>query len=432
MSRFGSTSLVTDHRLYEVGSKGRKRVTNAAVSARSSSIVRESFTVTQKDKYTITRQANQHLTLKSDFPVKAVFIQGSYEEPEHGNDVPTYEPAELFTPSLEFGHNLIEVVDDSVKTDSVKVSVMNLRTGESEIITAERDRETGKFLAVLYIVYGGSGRNFDCQLEAEWEDTIIVQYQELAGVEVNLHTDRRKLPDQPDLPSFITPLDVRPNSKFSVATWQQVDEITITRGTDVTTVPMEFDGTFWHTTINLAGYDVDEVEISAAIHFGVVTNRVEVTVPVTDKSEQQVRILPSNRVLMQDSDRNGREVEVIVADSQDQFQRVKLNRVLDGLGTYIGDWKPTVSGDYYVLYVNTSQEFVRSEVVEVNVDAMPDIETEIDFECEPEQAATPVLAPNRIEMEINGLFVLNGRFSGAIEITAVQDEVVHCQLVLAK
>ena len=428
-SLVGDTTLVTEHRLFEVNRQGRKRVTQAAVSARGNAVVRESFAVTQKDTFTVRTHPNKHLTIKSEHPVLAVFRQGEYEPKQPGNQEPVRQTAQIIVNDLRYGQNLIEIVDD-VDDASVKLTVINMETGETENLTA--GRIDGRYLAALDIDYSGKGDSFDCRMSAMWSDRLLFQYRDMRdadgnNVVVELLTE---MPEQPDMPNLLAPLVVVPDAVFAVVCTEPVDHVEISSGDTHRPVLMQEDGGKWVGEVDLATFaNNGMIEVKAMVAYGQVTVAVQTFVHVVDKPRPALSILDvSKRIMLRDSLRNGNTVEVIVHSGDGTFERILLKKVYDRLGIYVADWQPTAGGVFTATYVDTDKVLVKSEPVRIDV-VDPEPEPEPEPELEPEYPDFPSYVGGEVEIEINGLFVLNGRFSGTVEIRAVEDELVRCFLV---
>ena len=438
MSIIGDTTLVTEHRLYRVNRNGRKSLTKAAVSARSANVVEEQFTVTQTEPHVIKKHANKHLTIKSEHPIRAVFRQGIPElEATPIQPAPPYRTAKLNVRDITLNARNVVEVEDDVAVTQVDVHVLNVRTGETEIVTCVR---TGaKFMGHYNVDYGqAAGTNFDECLRADYDDELVFQYLDGRNIDSVPETITvvKRIESAPLLPTLYVRSHVTLNDTIGIAvrnaasTYVTVDceRLGFTR-----TILLRPNGSIHEallaTNSILGAQEGDVIRVTTTA-----TDIHNVTHTVTSNSsishseiveiEAIAELNTASSIRLRDPNLTGHTVGVLI-EREGDFVRVRLNRLAPYTGIYEGSWTPSEPGTYTLRYVAAGNA-VHDHVIVV---AEQDTEVKPELpECPP-QIEVPIYGQNQVEMEINGLFTLNGRFSGAVYLYAVEDEMVRCSVV---
>lgn len=438
MSIIGDTTLVTEHRMYTVNRSGRKSITKAAVSARSAEVSTESFTVSRTKPHHIKKHANKHLTIKSEHPVRAIFRQGVRELEPVEPEVEVWKTAKLTVPEVILNKRNKITVEDDIEVTSVKVNILNLRTGETEVVECVR---IGKvFIGQFTATYDEEpGKSFDGCFNAKYSDEILFQYLDGRNAQAMPETIDLVVAVEPPppLPKLFVRSHVRPDTYVGIAVRGA--------GANFCTVVCERLN-FSRTLLLTKAGDVDSALLLVSSIFGIqlgdvleisttstdknnVTHTVSRSVFVSAASVLDVNITPAfvntpSLITLSEPHMSGHTVGVIIVRGDtNEFERVDLKRVAPYTGVYEGDWTPSEPGMYSLHYVDVTQ-VVRMYPIEVFGNVTPDEEPTV-HTCD----ELPTYGHNEVEMEINGLFTLNGRFSGVITLFAVDDEIVRCSSV---
>lgn len=454
----GGNTINTEIRTYVTDAVGRKGAARATVAARSTNIEQRDVEVTQTQPYIIARHSNKYLQISTTFPVLATFIPGVPEV-----DVPDV-PSTSYTTGILYAEKTLEagqpisvsLHDPDIAGATAQVTVFNATTGETEFLTLTRLSNGLYRGAMPTFLCRYKGEDFDGFLNTQPTDTIKIIYRDgrlsngepgtvthvaqvISSVPVpELFVRRAAGLDQfvsisaKGLPEGTVPLVRVTDQKTST-----VRDVLLTYGTGGEyvgrIVPIEM-------VPSLVIGDVLLFELSYKDIFGVQTVATDRCVIGNGETEgiltapAFVNLGGEVTVELDDPDVDSDFVDVVVSgNTSGKFLRWRLLRVALGSGLYrLTNTLPGLFDNDHAITVTYADTSVGSpkliqRVTEIKDVATPDpgpvIVPEVPAANEVEQLA--------LQMEINGLFVLNGRFSGIIKLRAVNNETVRCSITQA-
>ena len=444
---FGDTTVVTEVRTYQVDKRGRKGVGRAAVSARSDNISTQTVNVSRTQSHTIAKHPNKHLTIRTDFPVLAKFIQGT-PEPEY----PTPQPVQ-FTTAVIYAEDFVLNSDNQIAlyepdsdAPSQKVTVFNATTGETEIVELELV-SPGMYLGYLRVkAQTQIGTNFDGCLYADYGHNIKIHFKDsrtAAGVPATVIKSIGVLRADTHPELIVRPF-AAVHSMIGVMMRGRVVNHAVVNVVNRRTnyslqIPLAAQqggmyGSFPASDLQ-GGLEVDDIIETTYSWFDVYNVQQQVTsitkivqtypqgvlhVPQTVKHNTPVIIRVSDAELV------GTSVGVVAVDlDTEAFVRIRLERVGEHTGLYEAAWMPPAE------YRNVEIRYTDGSVV---TKALTVLEPEVPSDGDDTDPGTPpqqVEIVSELEMVINGLFVLNGRFSGTITLSAYDRETASCTITHA-
>lgn len=455
----GESTLVTENKIYHITSLGRKGLTRATVSARSHNIDSTDVLVTRTKPHIIQKHSNKFLQISTTFPVIAHFIPGTPEDETPTEPTPpTYTTGIIYVDEdIRIGDMLtISVLDPDIRTNTMQVTVFNKTTGETE--TLELNRLTnGMFRGEIPVKPNPyKGIDFDGVMNARDGETLLVMYTDARGssdapeyvqkevscfddyVEPVLRVRARVAPEgtmgiavlggkQPHSiraanmrteESILIPLHVDSNDEDMLVGQFQPNE---------RFVDLEEGDTLQLTYAYADNYGVQQAmhhlaQISSSHYVG----RIEANDYAVYGSMLEISL--------DDPDVITSYVDVTVAgDTSGAFDRVRLLPVAPFVGVYRASTqisqKFSQDTSLTITYADNSDsgtQMVRKSV-ELLPDTTPPVEPPVVTPPSEEHQAQQL----SMQIEINGLFTLNGRFSGVIHLYAKEDESVHCSILQA-
>ena len=455
----GTTTIVTEARVFLVDAVSKKAIQRAAVSTRSASIEVRDVEVTQTQGHTITRHPNKYLSISTTFPVIATLIPGT---PEDGST--PLPPEHAYTSGIVYvddtvdvnGRLSISVWDPDVATPTVRVTVFNLTTGETEWLTLKL-MDNG--------MYGGDiklelkrtrGDDFDSIMNASAGDKLRVIYQDGRGASGEPETITK---DVAVTSSFVHPsLACRRNTPLNgilgiavqnAAQLYPVVMLTNMRSGETTVLnlaqPVDsviHQGQFQlNTMLSLQLDDIITVEYSYADEYGTGLRIRQQTVIVAELDETDGRLVnpavihPATLVDvgLDDPDMVTEYVDLVLSgDTSNKFVRIRCMQLAPYTGIYRGQYMLEERFDNdqmltltYADSSNAAPKLIRQQIL-VERGPAAGIATAMLLAV----AETPV-QQMALQLEINGLFILNGQFSGIIKLKAKENETVRCSIVQA-
>lgn len=425
------TTVVTEVRTFLVGQKGRKGIDRAAVSARSGSVTTETFDVVQQRPHIITKHPGKHLHINSIHPIRAVFVQGNAEDVIGDPGKGVYETAKIFVPDMHLNQaNAISVFDQDVRTDHVEVTVFNATTGQTDIV-ALSSIGNGMFQGQIKLLPSQSkGPDFSGCMSAAHGHDIRVRYSDprtetgmpavieaavrvsgvvrvpelLVRTQVQAYSPIGLILRNVELPTTVLARSVHGSRLITVSASQSIVEpqgLLRDPGDELT---------FSYSWIDEYGNE----------------NVESVITTMTDKPTLGQVTLEGNQPLtikLNDPDLVGETVGVIVTYEDGSWEHLRLQRDGEYTGRYSLAIVPRHLGKIEVSYRDTSTVTATHVVTGSDPEETPQPEEEA-------PAENRVYYPE-VEFEINGLFILNGKFSGIIKLYAVEDETVRCSVIHA-
>jgi hypothetical protein len=449
----GSTTISTEVRTYLTDSLSKKSLARATVAARSAKLVQQDVEVTQIQPHTITRHSNKYLQISCAFPVMATFIPGTPEIEYPVIPGSTYTTGVLYVDDmLEAGQPLlVSLYDPDVASRTVQVTVFNATTGETETLVLsllDNGMYQGKLLTCIARC---KGVDFDAVLNMQPNDTIRIIYNDGRGA---LGEPVQVIHNASVFSSVVAPeIFVRrsasPVSDVTVGIVGVIGipVVTVTnRTTNVShNLPVTFNGLEYLTVFkpvnlwpDIAIGDVLLVEYTYLDIFG---SAAQVTASCLINTGETVGTLtvPATIqrgydfvVLLDDPDVDVPYVDLVISGTQTGvFTRWRALRQAIGSGKYVyttalpplfdRDTSITVT---YADTVNGAPKLVQ-RIIPIETTSIAPLPPVIVPDA-------PVLVEQlAMQMEINGLFVLNGRFSGTIMLRAVENEIVRCSITQA-
>lgn len=454
----GGNTINTEIRTYVTDAVGRKGAARATVAARSTNIEQRDVEVTQTQPYIIARHSNKYLQISTTFPVLATFIPGVPEV-----DVPDV-PSTSYTTGILYAEKTLEagqpisvsLYDPDIAGATTQVTVFNATTGETEFLTLTRLNNGLYRGAMPTFLCRYKGEDFDGFLNTQPTDTIKIIYRDgrlsngepgtvthVAQVISSIKAPRLFVRRTAGLDEFIT-IAVQDIPQGTLPMVRVVHQKTVT----VLDVPLTYNAGGEYTgrvvpidmVPSLAIGDVLRFEFQYTDIFGVQVTALEdciigngETVGVLHVAHTVARS-GELTVELDDPDVDSDFVDVVVSgNTTGKFLRWRLIRVASGSGWY--RFTHTLLGLFdndhaiTVTYADVSAGSPRliQSVTEIKDVAAPDPGPVI----VPEVPATNEVEQLALQMEINGLFVLNGRFSGIIKLRAVNNETVRCSITQA-
>lgn len=454
----GSTTISTEIRSYQTDAISRKSLARATVAARSSKIEQRDVEVTQTQPHIITRHSNKFLQISTTFPVMATFIPGVPEVDVP--DVPntTYTTGVLYVEAkLEAGAPIsVSLYDPDIMGKTTQVTVFNATTGETEFLTLTRlDNDLFRGSMPTFLCRY-KGEDFDGFLNLQPTDTIKIIYRDgrLSDGEPGTVTHVAQVISSVPVPLMFVRRAAGRDTAVGITLKALPDgAIPRVRVHDVQTATVrdilltywaagEYYGTLVPTDLspNIKIGDVLVFEYEYQDIFGVSVTATERCVIGTGETEgllsAPTSVARGSELVIQldDPDVDTDFIDVVVSgNTTDKFVRLRLMRVAIGSGLYrYADVLPSLFDNDHAITVTYADTSAGTPKLIQRITAITDI------------AAPPVTGPvvvpdtptNEVEqlalqMEINGLFVLNGRFSGIIKLRAVNNETVRCSITQA-
>lgn len=454
----GSKTIVTEHRTYIVDSISRKGISRAAVSARTEKFSEQDIEITPTKQHSITLPTKGFLQISTTFPVIATFNPLPLSDAEDGTDVlpkPPFTTAEILVDGTvdTNGTLIIGVYDPDVTADTVKVTAFNTRTGETEILTLLRvDADT--FTASLPIEhFPYKGIDFDCTMFAQPGDIIRLFYRDAFtpdGKVVNIQRDVLITS------SFVQPRlyvrkQVAPKGTIGICVLNSgvTEPIAKVRnmrtGSTQELVLMPTESPFPEFTIHSTAFttqaddapgDVLQVFYFFTDEFGN-TDSLNETIVITSQESLGVLSVPNSIttgglavIELNDADVITDYVDLVISGNQtNRFSRVRAVRLAEFVGLYMAVYsledKFADDQSLTVTYADPSEGITRLVKRPMTIHHVV---------ATPEAVQVPVELVNAqlaMQMEINGLFTLNGSFTGTVTLAAKRDETVRCTIIQA-
>lgn len=457
----GDTTVVTESRTYLVDRLGKKSAKRAMVSAKSSVINQQDVEVTRTKPHIITRNTNKFLQIATAFPVIAHLIPGPPDEeyPE--------EPGTTYTTGVIYAEDTvntntymqISVYDPDEVKDALQVTVFNATTGETEYLKLDKIGD-GMYRNTIYVeLKQVKGDDFDGIMHASPDDVLRVIYQDGRGSNgepVNvvknitvtssfrmpvLQVRRSSAPQGSIGVALFATAEVAGQSPFVTLTLQRTGEKLMSYLTPVA------EGQ-WSQNVNLgaqliAAQEGDTVltEYSFADAYGslqtITKQTLLTTQPTTGILTAPETIQPTLKALFRvdDPDVTTDYVDLVIAGKQtNKFVRVRANRV--GLNTGVYEAEYTLEARF------DQDEVLTITYADSNAGGAPTIirkEVQIVRGSDPVDPEDPgvetpdddVVQQIALQLEINGLFTLNGKFNGIVKLYAKEDETVRCSILQA-
>lgn len=453
----GGTTISTEHRTYLIDAISKKSLARATVATRSSKIEQRDVEVTQTQPHIITRHSNKFLQITTTFPVIATFIPGVPEI-----DVPevpstTYTTGIIYADAtLEAGDPiLVSLYDPDISAATAQVTVFNATTGETEFLVLTR-LDNGLYRGELRtFLCRYKGEDFDGLMNNQPTDTIRIIYNDGRGSngEPVAVTHQATVISSVPVPSLFVRRAAPVDGVVSVSILGlpggmiPVVKITDTLSGQTVFGSLNYiDGAYTTTFVpesffpNITITDVLLVEYEYLDIFGsptTITQRCVIgsgetegvlTAPLTVQRGSEFT------VKLDDPDVDVPYVDLVISGNEsNQFVRWRATRLAPGSGLYsyttvipaLFDTDPAITVTYADSSAGTPKLVQRSIAIKDVAAPLPG----------------PVIVPDALventvdqlalQMEINGLFTLNGRFSGIIKLRAVHNETVRCSIVQA-
>lgn len=454
----GDTTVVTESRTYLVDRLGKKSAKRAMVSAKSSSISQLDVEVTRTKPHIITRNSNKFLQIATAFPVIAHFIPGPPDEEYPEEPGTTYTTGVIYAESEANvnAHLQIAVYDPDVVKDKLQVTVFNATTGETEYLTLDKIADS-MYRSTIYVeLQQLRGEDFDGIMHASPNDVLRVIYQDgrgSTGEPVNV------VKNIAIVSAFQMPvLEVRracpPNGRVGIALFaESIDTPFVTlmlqrTGERLVSYLMPADGGHWAQSVDLSQNmmgaqegDTLAVEYTFTDMYGSLQTFTKQT-KITQQTTMGALVVPGSVqptleavFRVDDPDVLTEYVDLVIAGKQtNKFVRVRAERVGLNTGIYeakyvlgsIFDQDTTLTVTYADSNVGGSPTIIREEVPILRSGPVQPEPPEEPTEPEPD-----VVQQIALQMEINGLFTLNGKFSGIVKLYAKEDETVRCSILQA-
>lgn len=453
----GGVTINTEIRSYQTDRISKKSLARATVAARSSKIEQRDVEVTQTQPHIITRHSNKFLQISTTFPVMATFIPGVPEVDIPDVPTTTYTTGVLYVePTLEAGEPIsVALYDPDLTGKTVQVTVFNATTGETEFLTLtrlENDLFRGSMPTFLCRY---KGEDFDGFLNLQPTDTIKIIYRDgrfsdgepgtvthvaqvISSVAVPHLFVRRAAPvdavigiSLQDIPDGSVPM-VRV-SDLQTATVRDILLVATDGEYRGSIVPNEMVPGIVVGDVLLFEYTYTDIfgtpaTLTARCVLGMGETEGVLTAPATISRGAEFDIG------LDDPDVDVPYIDLVISgNTSNQFVRWRALRLATGSGLYrYSALLPPLFDNDHAITVTYADSSAGTPKLVQRVIAITDI------------AAPPVTGPvvvpetptNEVEqlalqMEINGLFVLNGRFSGIIKLRAVNNETVRCSITQA-
>ncbi|MNQ36669.1 hypothetical protein D3C85_501940 [compost metagenome] len=453
----GGTTISTEHRTYLTDAISKKSLARATVSARSSKIEQRDVEVTQTQPYIITRHSNKFLQISTTFPVIATFIPGvpELDVPEVPNS--TYTTGIIYADAtLEAGDPiLVSLYDPDISAATAQVTVFNATTGETEFLTLTR-LDNGLYRGELRtFLCRYKGEDFDGLMNNQPTDTIRIIYNDGRGSngEPVAVTHQATVISSAPVPSLFVrraaPVYGAVNVSLQGLPVGSAPTVSITdtlSGQKVYRTLNEFDGEYATAFIPEVVFpaivvgDVLLIEYAYPDIFGDVTTITQRCVMGTGETEgvltAPATVQRGGEIVLKldDPDVDVPYIDLVVSGNQsNQFTRWRALRLATGSGLYsYTALVPALFDNDQALTVTYADSSAGTPKLVQRVIAITDVAAPtpgpVVVPEEPEANTVEQLA---LQMEINGLFTLNGRFSGIVKLRAVHNETVRCSIVQA-
>lgn len=450
----GATTIVTETRSYLIDSVSKKGMKRSSVSARSNKVVQEDVEVTLTQPHVITRHSNKHLQISTTFPVRAVFIPGVPEVETPPKPGTTYTDGVIYAESTVDvkGPFTVSVYDPDVVASTLQVTVFNSTTGETEFLTLGR-LPNGLYrgeLRLLLCMY--KGEDFDNIMQAQPGDNLRVIYRDGRGAngEPQSITHNTKVTSEFTVPTLHVRRCVKPGSLLGIAVYNTEASPRVslknTRTGELRTITLNAKGSHWQASVDhrslFPDVQLNDVLVTEHVYADLFGSAVSITSATTVTDSETLGILTTPavvkegthlRIELDDPDVDGEYVDVVVSgDTTNEFERIRLfaegeytgrYSILFPLSSYFQN-DPNVT----VTYADASSGSPKLVTAHVHQERV--IESTLP-QVLPEVPPTNSVEQMALQMEINGLFVLNGQFSGIIKLYAARDEVVRCSILQA-
>lgn len=455
-SLLGQTTVVTEHRTYLIDKVGKKGVSRASVSARSSDVTQRDVEVTRTKPHVITRHSNKFLQIKTTFPVMAHFIPGPPDVEEPDQPGKTYTTGVIYADdTVMLNSDLsITVYDPDVVADTLRVTVFNATTGETEYLTLDLI-SPGMYRNTIRVELKQlRGEDFDGVMNAQPDDVVRVIYQDgraANGEPLNIVHNAR-VTSSFRLPELIVRRAVRMTDSIGICLRHSDQQSPAVRLFN----PRSGEALVVHL-IPQNGNHVASSAVSAFLQGVALGDVLEVLHTYTDPygaqatltenvqvkallQTQGVLTVPENikpaqnaLITLDDPDIITDYVDLTFSGAQSSaFSRIRAYRVAPNTGVYEVEYmlEPKFDNDnrLTVTYADTSAG------VAILVQCGLPIErpqAPVDPEEPPTDNTADYVEQMALQIEINGLFTLNGKFSGIVKLYAKEDETVRCSILQA-
>lgn len=453
----GGNTISTEVRTYLTDSVGRKGVARATVAARSTKIEQRDVEVTHTQPFIIARHSNKYLQISTTFPVIATFIPGVPELDVP--DVPdtTYTTGILYAEqTLEAGQPIsVSLYDPDIAGATAQVTVFNATTGETEFLTLTR-LENGLYRGALpTFLCRYKGEDFDGFLNTQPTDTIKIIYRDgrLSNGEPGTVTHVAQVVSSVLVPQLFVRraaaldefvmMSVKNLPVGTVPMVRVVHQRTATvRDVQLLPIDDEYVGRVVPVDMvpTLAIGDVLGFEFQYRDIFGVQVTEIAHCTIGTGETEGVLHVpnvVARNSELtveLDDPDVDVPYVDLVISGTtSNKFLRWRALRVAIGSGRYkYTTTLPALFDNDHAITVTYADSSAGSpkliqRVIEIKDVAAPEPGPVI----VPDVPTTNEVDQLALQIEINGLFVLNGRFSGIIKLRAVNNETVRCSITQA-
>lgn len=450
----GATTLVTEVRTYLIDSVSKKGMKRATVSARSNKVTQQDVEVTQTQPHVIARHSNKYLQIATTFPVRAVFIPGVPELETPVKPGTTYTDGIIYAEStVDVNESLvISLYDPDVVAKTVQVTVFNSTTGETEFLTLTQlpnglYQGTLRLMLCLY-----KGEDFDGLMQTQPGDNLRVIYQDGRGAEGEPKTiiHNVKVTSVFTTPELTIRRSVRLGGTIGIVVRNpgvnRLVRLVNTRTGVFASLVLTENGSHFQASADpvslLSDVQLNDVLVAEYVYADLFGAQAAVTGTCTIGTGETAGVLSAPAIVKQgttfliqldDPDVDGEYVDVVISgDQTNEYERIRLLSDGKNLGRYSVLFPLAMffeqDHSLTVTYADASVGVPKLVKLVVLIDRVvaPDVPAIV-----PEAPVVNVAEQMAMQMEINGLFVFNGRFSGIIKLYAVNNEVVRCSIVQA-
>lgn len=450
----GATTLVTETRTYLIDSVSKKGMKRSSVSARSNKVTQQDVEVTLTQPHIITKHSNKYLQIATTFPVRAVFIPGVPEV-----ETPP-KPGTTYTDGIIYAEDTVDVTesfivsvyDPDVVAKTLQVTVFNSTTGETEFLTLDRlpnglYQGTLRLMLCLY-----KGEDFDGIMQTQPGDNLRVIYQDGRGAD----GEPKTIIHNTKVTSAFTQPELRVRRAvtlggligISLSGTSAAPVVTVknTRTGEYTTVVLTANGSHFHADVDpvarLSDVQMNDVLTVEHVYADLFGAQVVTHASCTIGRGETIGILKVPAIVKQgdtflleldDPDVVSEYVDVVISgDQSSDYERIRLLSEGRNTGRYSVLFPLSMFFEQdlslTVTYADSSSGTPKLVKLTVLIDRATAPEVSI---VVLETPTINVVEQMAMQMEINGLFVLNGQFSGIIKLYAAKDEVVRCSIIQA-
>lgn len=453
----GSKTLVTEHRTYLVDAIGKKGISRASTAARTDILEQKDVEVSRLKSHTITRSSKSFLQIATTFPVVAHFIPVPSSEDDVEQPDGSYTTAVVYadTSVLAGSTMSIAVFDPDLAVDKIQITVFNATTGETEFVTLSRIGAGMYRGEIPTVLKRFRGEDFDCILNVSPGDRISLIYGDGRDASGSPRNVIKHVTIDTDFiePTLMVRRAIRPDGILGVCvhgTKEVIPEVTVTnmRNGENTRLQLRQVGDRYQgfmevaRSIILQEGDSLRVSFTYSDQYGQPASIEAFSTVVSSGETAGILnvpdvITPTAAILidLDDPDVTTDYVDLILTGEQtNTFTRLRATRMAEYVGRYQLSYKldtvrftnDTSLTITYTDMVAGAPKLLRKRIV---------IDRSV---AAPQQPTTPVEAPTEesvqqmaLQMEINGLFTLNGSFNGLIKLYARDNQIVRCSIIQA-